>query len=100
MDELPGWNEPPWLPEYEVEADDSFRLRGLAAIEDGRLGLCPDKATVVHQETVTAGAHLTLRQHWMVLKTNKNSLICLQTRVEKQLKLGFNSKYMGFIFAV
>lgn len=54
------------LPEYEVEADDGFRLGGLAAVEDGGLRLCPDEATVVGQETIVAGAHLTLGQHFMV----------------------------------
>lgn len=54
----------PKVPEYEVEADNGLGLRGLAAVEDGRLGLCPDEATAVCQETVVAGAHLTLGQHY------------------------------------
>lgn len=51
------------VPEYEVEADDGFGLRRLAAVEDGRLSLRPHEAAAVRQEAVVAGAHLTFGQH-------------------------------------
>lgn len=52
-----------FVPEYEVEADDRLGLRGLAVVQDGRLGLGPDKASAVGQEAVVTGGHLTFGQH-------------------------------------
>lgn len=54
------------VPEYEVEADDGLGLGGLTAVEDGCLGLHPDEAASVRQETVVAGADLTFGQHYTV----------------------------------
>ncbi len=52
------------VPEDEVKADDGLGLRRLAVVEDGCLGLRPDEAATVRQETVVAGARLTFGQHY------------------------------------
>lgn len=61
------------VPEYEVEADDGLWLRRLAVVDDSRLGLRPDEAAAVHQETVVAGADLTFAQHYRVW-TDRNKI--------------------------
>lgn len=50
-------------PENEVEADNGFRLRCLAAVKDGGLSLRPHEATIIGQEAVVAGGHLAFGQH-------------------------------------
>lgn len=53
------------LPEDEVEADHSLRLRGPAVVEDGGLGLGPNITSVLSQEAVVARAHLAFGEHCM-----------------------------------
>lgn len=52
------------IPEDKVEADHSLGLRSPAVVEDSGLSLSPDKSSILSQEAVMAGAHLTLGEHY------------------------------------
>lgn len=51
------------VPEDEVEAHYSFRLRGLLVVQHRGLSFGPNKSSVFSQEAVMTGAYLTFGDH-------------------------------------
>lgn len=51
------------LPEYIVDRDDAVRPGRPGVVDDSGVALHPNPATILRQEPVVLGGHLTLCQH-------------------------------------